>query len=179
MVALGMNGEPLPLEHGFPARLLVPGLYGYVSATKWLAEIELTTWEAFDAFWIRRGWSKQGPIKTASRIDVPSEGNTLPAGRTPIAGVAWGGIRSISKVEVRVIPAGTDDGPWMTARLGDPLSQSTWRQWVVEWDARPGDYELTVRATDGTGKTQTAAVADPAPSGATGWHKVGVTVRPS
>ena len=179
MVALGMNGEPLPLEHGFPARLIVPGLYGYVSATKWLTEIQLTTWEAFNAFWIQRGWSKQGPIKTASRIDVPSNGKTLPAGRTPIAGVAWGGIRSISKVEVRVIPTGTDDGPWMNARLGDPLSQSTWRQWVVEWDARPGEYELSVRATDGTGETQTADLADPWPSGATGWHKVGVKVRAS
>ncbi len=179
MVALGMNGEPLPLEHGFPARLLVPGLYGYVSATKWLAEIQLTTLEAFDAYWIHRGWSKQGPIKTESRIDVPSEGKTLPTGRAAIAGVAWGGIRSISKVEVRVLPTGTSDGPWMTTRLGDPLSQSTWRQWVVEWDAQPGAYEITVRATDGTGETQTETRAHPVPSGATGWHKVRVKVRAS
>ena len=110
----------------------MPGLYGYVSATKWLTEIQLTTLEAYDAYWIHRGWSKQGPIKTESRIDVPSKGKTLSAGRTPIAGVAWGGIRSISKVEVRVLPSGTQDGPWMTARLGDAPSQSTWRQWVFE-----------------------------------------------
>lgn len=179
MVALGMNGEPLPLEHGFPARLLVPGLYGYVSATKWLTEIQLTTLDAFDAYWIHKGWSKQGPIKTESRIDVPSGGKTLAGGRNAIAGVAWGGIRSISKVEVRVLPKGISDGPWMTARLGDPLSQSTWRQWVVEWDAEPGSFEITVRATDGTGVTQTEDRADPVPSGATGWHKVHVKVHAS
>ena len=179
MVALGMNGEPLPLEHGFPARLLVPGLYGYVSATKWLTEINLTTLEAFDAYWIHKGWAKQGPIKTESRIDVPSKGKTLTAGPNAIAGVAWGGIRSISKVEVRVLPTGTRDGPWMTARLSDALSQSTWRQWVVEWDAQPGSYEITVRATDGNGDTQTEARAQPVPSGATGWHQVRVKVRAS
>ncbi|MEI6136906.1 MAG: molybdopterin-dependent oxidoreductase [Chloroflexota bacterium] len=179
MVALGMNGEVLPARHGFPARLVVPGLYGYVSATKWLSEIQLTTLEAFDAYWIPRGWSKNGPIKTESRIDVPSFGKAIPPGRTPIAGVAWGGIRSISKVEVRVVPSGAKDGAgtWMTARLGDALSQSTWRQWVTEWDAQPGDYEITVRATDGTGETQTSEVADPAPDGATGWHQVRVKVR--
>jgi DMSO/TMAO reductase YedYZ molybdopterin-dependent catalytic subunit len=178
MVALGMNGEPLPTKHGFPARLLVPGLYGYVSATKWLSEIELTTLEEFDAYWIHRGWSKDGPIKTESRIDVPRK-QTLPAGRTAIAGVAWGGIRSISKVEVRALPADADDAPWMTARLGDALSQSTWRQWVVDWDAQPGEYEIAVRATDGTGETQTPELAGTVPSGATGWHTIRVKVRAS
>ena len=178
MVALAMNGEVLPTEHGFPVRLVVPGLYGYVSATKWLAEIQLTTLEAFDPYWIPRGWSRLGPIKTQSRIDVPLGRKTIVAGRTPIAGVAWGGIRSISKVEVRVVPANAkDDGPWLPARLGDALSQSTWRQWVVEWDALPGEYDITVRATDGTGVTQPADRVAPAPSGATGWHTVRVTVR--
>lgn len=176
MVVLGMNGQPLPAKHGFPARLLVPGLYGYVSATKWLSQIQLTTLDAYDAYWVTRGWSKQAPIQTESRIDVPSSGKTLRAGRTLIAGVAWGGIRGISKVEVRVIPAGTTGDTWMTARLGDPLSQSTWRQWVIDWDAQPGEYEITVRATDGTGETQTEVRADPVPSGATGWHTVRVKV---
>ena len=176
MVALAMNGEVLPTEHGFPVRLVVPGLYGYVSATKWLAEIQLTTLEAFDPYWIPRGWSKLGPIKTQSRIDVPTQRKTIPAGRTPIAGVAWGGIRSISKVEVRVTSTNGTDGPWMMARLGDPLSQSTWRQWVLEWDAQPGEYDITVRATDGSGNTQTADHAAPAPSGATGWHGIRVKV---
>ncbi len=177
MVALGMNGEALPAEHGFPARLLVPGLYGYVSATKWLAEIELTTLEAFDAYWIPRGWAKFGPIKTQSRIDVPIPARQVVPGRVPIAGVAWGGIRSISKVEVRVLPAGAKDAPWLTARLSDALSQSTWRQWVVDWDAQPGEYDIAVRATDGTGATQTPDIADVAPDGATGWHTIHVRVK--
>ncbi len=176
MVALAMNGQVLPTEHGFPARLVVPGLYGYVSATKWLTEIHLTTLEAFDAYWIPRGWSKLGPIKTQSRIDVPTRGRTIPAGRTPIAGVAWGGIRSISKVEVRVTATSTKDAPWMMARLGDPLSHSTWRQWVLEWDAQPGEYDITVCATDGDGETQTQDSAAPAPSGATGWHTIRIKV---
>ena len=120
---------------------------------------------------------REGPIKTQSRIDVPANGRTLPPGRTAIAGVAWGGIRSISNVEVRVLPSGANDAPWLAARLGDALSQSTWRQWVVEWDAEPGDYEITVRATDGSGETQTPDRTDPAPSGATGWHQVRARVR--
>ena len=176
MVVLGMNGEVLPADHGFPARLLIPGLYGYVSATKWLGEISLTTWEAFDAYWIPRGWAKEGPIKTQSRIDVPSEGKSVAAGRRAVAGVAWGGDRSISKVEVRIIRANEADGPWQTARLGEALAQTTWRQWVVEWDATPGDYQIAVRATDGKGETQTAQVAPVDPSGATGYHKIRVKV---
>lgn len=172
MVAIGMNGEPLPAQHGFPARLIIPGLYGYVSATKWLEEIELTTLEAFDAYWIPRGWSKDGPIKTQSRIDVP-RGGSISAGLTPIAGVAWAGIRTVDRVEVRVTPVDADrdaNDRWMEARLSEELTESSWRQWVVEWDAQPGDYFIEVRATDGEGVTQTSEEAPPAPDGATGWH---------
>jgi DMSO/TMAO reductase YedYZ molybdopterin-dependent catalytic subunit len=171
MVAVTMNGEPLPVKHGFPARLIVPGLYGYVSATKWLTEIELTTWEAFDGYWIPRGWAKQGPIKTQSRIDVPRPGATLTAGPTPIAGVAWAPAREIDRVEVRV-----DDGPWQSARLSGALSEHTWVQWTHTWDATPGVHRLQVRATDGYGHTQTAELAPPAPSGATGYHTIRVEV---
>ncbi len=178
MVAVGMNGEPLPAKHGFPARLIVPGLYGYVSATKWLKEIELTTLEAFDAYWIPRGWSKQGPIKTQSRIDVPQNGRGVRAGPVPVAGVAWGGIRSISKVEVRITHPGApaDSGEWREARLGEALTQSSWRQWVYAWDATPGDYLIAVRATDGDGNLQVAEPHAPAPNGATGYHSVLVSV---
>ncbi|MGH9085867.1 MAG: molybdopterin-dependent oxidoreductase, partial [Acidimicrobiales bacterium] len=171
MVAVTMNGEPLPVKHGFPARLVVPGLYGYVSATKWLTEIELTTWEAFDGYWIPRGWAKEGPIKTQSRIDVPHPGSSLTAGRTPIAGVAWAPAREIDRVEVRV-----DDGPWQPARLSSALSEHTWVQWTHTWDATPGAHRLQVRATDGEGHTQTAELASPAPSGATGHHTIRVEV---
>jgi DMSO/TMAO reductase YedYZ molybdopterin-dependent catalytic subunit len=171
MVAVTMNGEPLPVRHGFPARLIIPGLYGYVSATKWLTEIELTTWEAFDGYWIPRGWSKEGPIKTQSRIDVPRSGAKVAAGRTAIAGVAWAPARSIERVEVRV-----DDGPWEATRLSGELSDNTWVQWLAEWDATPGAHRLEVRATDGEGDTQTADRSPPAPSGATGHHTVRVEV---
>ena len=178
LVAVGMNGEALPAEHGFPARLIVPGLYGYVSATKWLSEIELTTWEAFDAYWIPRGWAKEGPIKTQSRIDVPRGGSTVNAGRVAVAGVAWGGIRSISKVEVRIWPVGEEPGDnWQETRLSEALSESSWRQWVLEWDAAEGDYRLEVRATDGEGATQTEERARTDPDGATGWHRTSVKVR--
>ena len=142
-----------------------------MSATKWLAEIELTTWDAFDGYWIPRGWSKEGPIKTESRIDVPRDHAKLSHGRQPIAGVAWAGERGIEKVEVRV-----DHGPWRTARLGRELAKTTWRQWVLDWDAPPGRHTLAVRATDGTGKTQTDVVASPAPNGASGWHTLSVNV---
>jgi DMSO/TMAO reductase YedYZ molybdopterin-dependent catalytic subunit len=172
MVAVTMNGEPLPVKHGFPARLIIPGLYGYVSATKWLTEIELTTWDAFDGYWIPRSWSKEGPIKTQSRLDVPRPGATLAAGRTPIAGVAWAQTRSIQQVEVRI-----DDGPWQPARLPGELSTNTWVQWLYTWDATPGPHRVAVRATDGDGDTQTADVAPPAPSGATGHHTIKVEVR--
>jgi DMSO/TMAO reductase YedYZ molybdopterin-dependent catalytic subunit len=171
LVAVGMNGETLPIEHGFPARLVVPGLYGYVSATKWLADIELTTWEAFDGYWVPRGWSKEGPIKTQSRIDVPRPDRRLPPGPTVIAGVAWAPTRGVDRVEVSV-----DDGPWREAELAEALADTTWRQWRLRWDATPGSHRLRVRATDGTGETQTQTSAPPAPDGATGWHTVAVRV---
>ncbi|MBW3573350.1 MAG: molybdopterin-dependent oxidoreductase [Actinobacteria bacterium] len=171
LVAVGMNGEPLPLDHGFPARLVVAGLYGYVSATKWLSEIELTTFEAFDGYWVPRGWSKSGPVKTQARIDVPRFGARVRAGDQPIAGVAWAPSRGISRVEVAV-----DDGPWEQAVLADALGVDAWRQWSSRWDATPGRHELRVRATDGDGRTQTADRSLPRPDGATGYHAVAVTV---
>jgi DMSO/TMAO reductase YedYZ molybdopterin-dependent catalytic subunit len=171
MVAVAMNGEPLPVKHGFPARLVVPGLYGYVSATKWLSEIELTTWDDVDGYWIPRGWAKEGPIKTQSRIDVPRPGTSLRAGPTPVAGIAWAPTRAIERVEVRI-----DDGPWQPTRLSGALSRNTWVQWLHTWDATPGRHRIEVRATDGTGEIQTADVAPPPPSGATGHHTISVEV---
>jgi DMSO/TMAO reductase YedYZ molybdopterin-dependent catalytic subunit len=171
LVAVGMNGEPLPLKHGFPARLVVPGLYGYVSATKWLTEIELTRLEDFDSYWVHRGWAKEAPIKTQSRIDTPGSGASLRAGRVPVAGVAWAQTRGIRRVEVRV-----DDGPWRATRLGAGASDDTWRQWVLEWDADPGDHTLSVRATDREGGTQPEDREPPIPDGATGWHTIDVSV---
>ena len=145
LVAVGMNGEPLPTVHGFPARLVVAGLYGYVSATKWLSEIELTGLEDFDAYWVPLGWSKEAPVKTQSRIDVPNR-STVKAGTTPIAGVAWAPDRGIRKVEVQV-----DDGPWTEAQLARVLSKDTWCEWMLPWHATPGSHTMRVRATDGTG----------------------------
>jgi DMSO/TMAO reductase YedYZ molybdopterin-dependent catalytic subunit len=164
LVAVGMNGEPLPTVHGFPARLVVAGLYGYVSATKWLTEIELTGLEDFDAYWVPLGWSKEAPVKTQSRIDVPNR-STVKAGTTPIAGVAWAPDRGIRKVEVQV-----DNGPWTEAQLAHVLSKDTWCEWMLPWQATPGTHTLRVRATDGTGTTQTSREAPPEPDGATGWH---------
>jgi DMSO/TMAO reductase YedYZ molybdopterin-dependent catalytic subunit len=172
MVAVAMNGEPLPAVHGFPARLVVAGLYGYVSATKWLDSISLTRWEDFDGYWVPRGWAKEGPIKIASRIDVPRSGATIDAGQQAIAGVAWQPDVGISKVEVQV-----DDGPWMTAQLGDATSDDTWVQWYVPWAATSGSHRLRVRATNAEGEVQTDERADPAPDGATGWHTRTVQVR--
>jgi DMSO/TMAO reductase YedYZ molybdopterin-dependent catalytic subunit len=172
MVAVAMNGEPLPAVHGFPARLVVAGLYGYVSATKWLDAIGLFRWEDFDGYWIPRGWSKEGPIKLAARIDVPRSGATIDPGQQPIAGVAWQPDVGISKVEVQV-----DDGPWLPARLGDATSDNTWVQWYVPWDATSGKHRLRVRATNAKGELQTEEQADPAPNGATGWHTRTVRVR--
>jgi DMSO/TMAO reductase YedYZ molybdopterin-dependent catalytic subunit len=167
LVAVGMNGEPLPFEHGFPARLVVAGLYGYVSATKWLSEIELTTWDGFDAYWVPRGWSKEAPIKTQSRIDTPGQSAQLPTGSHVVAGVAWAPTRGISKVEVQL---GADQ-PWVEAELSEPLSDNAWVQWRVDWDANAeGGHVLRCRATDGEGNLQTDEVAPPAPDGATGWH---------
>jgi DMSO/TMAO reductase YedYZ molybdopterin-dependent catalytic subunit len=171
MLAVQMNGEPLPLEHGFPVRMVVPGLYGYVSATKWLVDIELTTFQAYDAYWIQRGWAQQAPIKTESRIDTPRSFDRLRTGEVAVAGVAWAQHRGIDGVEVRV-----DDGPWNTAELGAENTVDTWRQWVYRWNAEPGEHTLSVRATDGTGAIQTPERAAPFPDGATGDHTIVVDV---
>ena len=171
LVAVAMNGEPLPREHGFPARLVIAGLYGYVSATKWLEEIRLTTWEGFDSYWVPRGWAKRGPIKTQSRIDVPRNNARVRAGRVAVAGVAWAPTKSIAGVQVQV-----GNGPWVNADLSNNLSVNSWRQWVYAWDASPGSYKVRCRATDGTGYTQTSEIRPPAPDGATGWHTIDVTV---
>ncbi|MEH0937449.1 molybdopterin-dependent oxidoreductase [Micromonospora psammae] len=172
LLAVGMNGEPLPVEHGFPVRMVVPGLYGYVSACKWVTELELTSFADFDAYWVPRGWSAQGPIKTQSRIDTPRPRNRLTAGRITVAGVAWAQQRGIRRVEVRV-----DEGPWREAELASAVSVDTWVQWSWRWDATPGEHTLQVRATDATGETQTGRRSAVAPDGATGWHTVTVTVR--
>ncbi len=170
LVAVGMNDEPLPIEHGFPVRLVVAGLYGYVSATKWLSELELTTWDGFDAYWVPRGWAKEAPVKTQSRIDTPLEGRIAARARA-IAGVAWAPHRGVDRVEVRI-----DEGEWIEAELSSEISDNSWRQWKVDWDPLPGRYRLQVRATDGDGITQTDLRVPPAPDGATGWHTIHVTV---
>ncbi|WP_405584440.1 molybdopterin-dependent oxidoreductase [Streptomyces sp. NBC_01190] len=171
MLALGMNGQPLPFAHGFPVRVLIPGLYGYVSACKWLRELELTTFAAYDAYWVRRSWSRQAPIKTESRIDTPKPfGNPKP-GLVPVAGVAWAQHRGIDRVEVRV-----DGGAWQTARLAAEDTTDTWRQWMWPWQATSGPHRLEVRATDRDGVTQTEHRVGTVPDGATGWHSVVVSV---
>ena len=171
LLAVGMNGEPLPATHGFPCRMVVPGLYGYASATKWLTEIELTRFGAVEAYWTERGWAEKAPITTMSRIDTPKPFAKVQPGRVAVAGVAWAQHRGIDRVEVRV-----DEGPWEPARLAAVPSIDTWRQWVWEWDARPGSHTLEARATDADGVPQTPRRADPFPSGATGWHSTVVTV---
>lgn len=171
MIALGMNGDPLPREHGFPARLIVPGLYGYVSATKWVTELELTTMEAFDGFWVPRGWAKEAPILTQSRIDRPRREARIAAGPYTIAGVAWAMDRGVAKVEVQV-----DEGEWREAALSAPISEATWIQWKIDWSAIPGDHKVRVRATDATGETQTEVATRPDPSGSRGWHTVPFSV---
>jgi DMSO/TMAO reductase YedYZ molybdopterin-dependent catalytic subunit len=174
MIALKMNDQPLPRNHGFPARLIVPGLYGYVSATKWLTELELTTLEAFSGYWVPLGWSKLGPILTQSRIDTPSNGARVASGRVPIAGIAWAPDRGIAKVEIAV-----DGGAWQPAQISTPISKATWVQWLVAWDAAAagaGNHTIAVRATDGSGAVQTADVTPPAPDGARGHDTIQVTV---
>ncbi|MFA9444393.1 molybdopterin-dependent oxidoreductase [Egicoccus sp. AB-alg6-2] len=171
LVVVGMNGAPLPPEHGFPLRLVTPGLYGYVSATKWLAEIELTRFDRFDAYWIPRGWAAEGPVKTMSRIDVPAGLDELRPGTVAVAGVAWAPTRGVERVEVQI-----DDGPWQPAELAAPVNDLTWRQWVLRWDATPGRHRIRCRATDGTGATQPEERVPVRPDGATGWHTITVTV---
>ncbi|TCL81473.1 MULTISPECIES: molybdopterin-dependent oxidoreductase [unclassified Rathayibacter] len=171
LLAVGMNGQPLPVEHGFPVRMVVPGLYGYVSATKWVTELKVTTFEDDVAYWSTRGWTERGPIKVESRIDVPRQGQAVPAGTVAVAGVAWAPHTGISKVEVQI-----DGGAWQTARLAEAVTADTWIQWVYEWDAIAGDHVVLVRATDSEGLVQTQDEAPPAPDGATGWHMRTVTV---
>ncbi|WP_213009854.1 molybdopterin-dependent oxidoreductase, partial [Paractinoplanes toevensis] len=171
MLVVGMNGEPLPLEHGFPVRMLTPGLYGYAGACKWLTELELTTFAKFDAYWVERGWSAEGPVKTASRIDKPKPFARPAAGPVTVAGVAWAQRRGVKAVEISV-----DGGDWKPAELLPVPSIDTWVQWRYSWKATSGPHSLSVRATDRTGAAQTAARATPFPNGATGLHTITVTV---
>jgi len=171
LLAVGMNGEPLPFEHGFPVRMVVPGLYGYVSACKWITDIEVTRFDAYDAYWVRRGWAPRGPVKVSSRIDTPRDGHRRPAGPGVVAGVAWAQHTGIARVEVRV-----DDGPWAQADLAPAATADTWRLWTWPWNAPAGEHALTVRAVTTAGQVQTADRADTVPDGATGLHTVRVAV---
>jgi DMSO/TMAO reductase YedYZ molybdopterin-dependent catalytic subunit len=172
MLAIGMNGEPLPLEHGYPVRMVVPGLYGFVSATKWVVDLEVTKFADNRAYWTERGWSERGPIKTMARVDVPRSFAKVPAGKVAVGGTAWAQTRGITKVELQI-----DNGDWVEVDLAAEASLVTWRQWSYEWDATPGPHYLKVRATDGTGEVQTGQRADPVPDGASGWQSVMVTVE--
>jgi DMSO/TMAO reductase YedYZ molybdopterin-dependent catalytic subunit len=171
MIAVAMNDAPLPRDHGYPARLIIPGLYGYVSATKWLASLTLTRFDQFDGFWVPLGWAQKAPILTQSRIDVPRNGASVPLGRVAVAGVAWAPDRGVSAVEVRV-----DGADWAPAKLSTPISNATWVQWLFEWNAAAGTHTLEVRATDGTGNVQTDERSSPAPDGARGHHTITVNV---
>jgi DMSO/TMAO reductase YedYZ molybdopterin-dependent catalytic subunit len=171
LLAVAMNGQALPVAHGFPVRMVVPGLYGYVSATKWVTDIEVTTFAGNYAYWAQRGWSQQAPIKTESRIDVPNGANQIRAGRTAVAGVAWAQHKGIDAVHVRV-----DSGPWNQAQLAAVPGIDTWRQWVWYWDATPGNHVIEARATDATGYTQTSLQEQPEPNGASGYPSVTVSV---
>jgi hypothetical protein len=171
LLAFAMNGEPLPAQHGYPVRMVVPGLFGYVSATKWVTDIELTTWDAFDAYWVRRGWAERGPVKTMARIDRPRSGSSRSDGVLDIGGMAWAVHRGISAVEIRI-----DDGEWIECELGGVPSDDTWRQWHHRWDATPGEHVIEARAIDASGEVQPADPRPPAPDGAQGYHRVRVTV---
>ncbi|MFE0462978.1 molybdopterin-dependent oxidoreductase [Kitasatospora sp. NPDC058965] len=172
LLAVAMNGETLPIAHGFPCRTVVPGLYGYTSATKWLVDLEVTTFAAHDPYWIARGWDRTGTVRTASRIDLPAPFARVPAGDVTVAGTAWATHRGIAAVEVRV-----DGGAWAEARLAADADIDLWRQWSYDWTgARPGTHRIEVRATDATGAVQTEARATPFPSGSTGWHSTVVIV---
>jgi len=172
LLAIGMNGQPLPIEHGYPARLVVPGLYGYVSATKWVVDLELTRFDRAEAYWTKLGWAARGPIKTESRIDIPRAGADVTAGPNRFGGVAWAQDRGVRAVEVKM-----DDGDWQQATLGAAYSGDTWRLWTFDWQATPGFHTITVRATDNSGYTQTPDRADPVPDGATGWHSITFNVK--
>lgn len=172
LLAIGMNGEPLPSEHGFPARMVVPGLYGYVSATKWIADLELNRFADKQAYWLKRGWARQAPVKTQSRIDSPAAFDTVSAGRVTIAGIAYAQHRGIAKVEVRA-----DGGSWRVAELATEVNVDTWRMWRAELDLAPGSHTVECRATDQSGATQPGDRVPPIPDGATGWHSIQFTVR--
>jgi DMSO/TMAO reductase YedYZ molybdopterin-dependent catalytic subunit len=167
MLAYAMNGEPLPIEHGFPVRTLVPGLYGYVSACKWVRQIEVTTFDSFTAYWTERGWSPMGPVKLASRIDVPNDGDHVKAGQVRVGGLAWQQNTGIRAVQVQL-----DGGGWQPATLARKNLKDTWLQWVATVDAAPGSHRLAVRAVNDDGEVQTAVRADPVPDGASGWHTI-------
>lgn len=171
ILAVGMNGQPLPLEHGYPVRMVVPGLYGYVSATKWVVDLEVTRFDRATSYWTDRGWSQRGPVKLESRIDVPAAGRQVTAGTVAVAGVAWSQHVGVSAVHVQI-----DDGPWEQADIADAISVDTWRQWKYAWNAEKGQHTIRVRATDAKGRVQTSAVADVVPNGATGLHQISVTV---
>lgn len=170
LLAVGMNGRPLPVIHGFPARLVVAGLYGYVSAVKWIKRIEICTWDGNDGYWIPRGWSKKAPIKISSRIDVPRE-RKINSGINAVAGVAWAPLSGVKTVEVSF-----DSGPWQECNLGVSLSGESWSQWAYKWDAKPGKYEIKVRAIDNNGVIQSSNLASPAPNGAEGYDQISVRV---
>jgi len=171
ILAVAMNGQPLPAEHGFPVRMVVPGLYGYVSATKWVTELEVTRFDAAQAYWTTRGWGELGPVKLESRVDVPRKSQGLKAGDTVIAGVAWQQHVGVSGVEVQV-----DDGAWQDATLATAISNDTWVQWMLPWTATVGDHLIRCRATSNDGEVQTDVQADVLPDGATGWHERFITV---
>ena len=171
LLAIGMNGEPLPIEHGFPVRMVVPGLYGYVSATKWVTQLEVTRFDRATAYWTTRGWSDRGPVKLQSRIDVPRRGQSVPAGDAMIAGMAWQQHVGVAGVEVRI-----DEGPWRTAELATAISADTWVQWSLDWTAESGSHSIECRALSADGETQTSDSAPPAPDGAQGWHRIDVSV---
>ncbi len=170
MLALAMNGRPLPVEHGFPVRTIVPGLYGFVSATKWLVDIEVTKFSDFDAYWTTKGWAEQAPVRLASRIDVPRSGSGVEAGQVRVGGVAWQQQVGIAAVEVSV-----DGGDWQQVEIASPPTDDTWVQWAGTVDLPPGDHVLRVRATGKDGEVQTGTERDVVPDGATGWHAVDVT----
>ncbi len=170
LLAVAMNGQPLPIEHGFPVRTVVPGLYGFVSATKWVVDLEVTRYDRFEAYWTQRGWGEKGPVKTQSRVEVPRSGAEVRSGRVRVGGHAWAQHTGVEKVEFRL-----DGDAWRTAELGRVPSTDTWVQWSAEAEVAPGEHSLAVRATDRSGYTQTAARSDVLPDGATGWHMVSFT----
>jgi DMSO/TMAO reductase YedYZ molybdopterin-dependent catalytic subunit len=172
MLAVAMNGQPLPIDHGFPVRTIVPGLYGYVSACKWVVDLEVTRFEDISAYWTDRGWAEQGPVKLASRIDVPRSGDQVPAGQVQLGGVAWAQHTGVAAVEVQV-----DDGPWQGAEVAMLRTDDTWVQWAATVEVEPGDHLVRVRTTDQDGLVQTGVERDVLPDGATGWHTIDLTAQ--